>query len=240
MLLHGWCCSSMSWRGVIDLLRPAHRCLAPDLRGHGASSVPRDHAFFAEALANDVLAICEAAGVERPVLIGHSFGGYLAAEVVRRSPGFARAAVIVDQHMDFAALGARLQQASALVRGEATHLAFRDSMCQSLMRAPTDVLPEHVERPRRETPVDVALGVWAPLFEYSPDELRTRSDALLDALSRGATLFVDREEMPGYHAALVGRGPHVTVRVLPGGHSIHVEQPEPLVAAVRELLSTLP
>jgi pimeloyl-ACP methyl ester carboxylesterase len=91
VFLHGWCDSSSVWAETTAALSTRHRCLAPDMRGHGQSGQPRDFCYAAEALANDVVAVCEAAAVTRPVLIGHSFGGMLAAVVAARSPGFARA-----------------------------------------------------------------------------------------------------------------------------------------------------
>ena len=56
VFLHGWCDGSESWTGTVAAFEGSYRCLAPDMRGHGQSGMPRDHAFFLEALSSDVAA----------------------------------------------------------------------------------------------------------------------------------------------------------------------------------------
>lgn len=162
VFLHGWCDGSPSWADTIAEFAAEYRCLAPDMRGHGQSGIPLDHAFSAEALTNDIVALCEAAGVTAPVLVGHSYGGYLAAETVRRFPGFARAVVVEDQQLELAGFVARMRAIEQVIRSGESHMAFRrqmlDSMVGPLMppgsRAMLNGLSER-------TPVDVALALWA-------------------------------------------------------------------------------
>ncbi len=67
---------------------------AIDLRGRGAAAVAGP--FGADAHADDVIAVLERAGWERPVLAGHSFGAHVVAEVARRRPELVGAVVLVD------------------------------------------------------------------------------------------------------------------------------------------------
>jgi len=61
------------------------RVVLPDLRGHGASR-PTSTRLTAPLLVADVEALVAALGLDRPVLVGHSLGGNLAQELVRRTP----------------------------------------------------------------------------------------------------------------------------------------------------------
>ncbi|MFG2004119.1 alpha/beta fold hydrolase [Spirillospora sp. NPDC048911] len=58
------------------MLAADHRVLAIDLRGHGWSDAPR-HGYAKEAMAEDVLAVMDALGVERAKLVGHDWGGWI-------------------------------------------------------------------------------------------------------------------------------------------------------------------
>jgi len=54
-----------------------------DLRGQGRSaSVPLDTVTL-ERMADDVAALCEVVGIERPIVFGHSAGGFVALHLAR-------------------------------------------------------------------------------------------------------------------------------------------------------------
>ena len=65
-----------------------------DLRGHGRSAWddPADWSF--ELCADDLRAFCDALGIVRPVVFGHSMGGFVAMLYGARHPGHAAALVL--------------------------------------------------------------------------------------------------------------------------------------------------
>ena len=63
-------------------LWPAHRVVAPDLRGMGRSDVTAGP-YLMESLAGDVAAVLDAIGIERATVVGHSLGGYVAMAFAR-------------------------------------------------------------------------------------------------------------------------------------------------------------
>jgi epoxide hydrolase A/B len=80
VLLHGFPELGYSWRHQIPVLAGAgHRVIAPDMRGFGLSDSPGNvDAYSIDALASDVLALLDDAGVERGVVIGHDWGADVA------------------------------------------------------------------------------------------------------------------------------------------------------------------
>ena len=70
-----------------------HRVLAVDLPGHGRSEGPP--LASVEALGDWVLALLDAAGVERAHLVGHSMGSLIALEAAARAPARAAGLVMV-------------------------------------------------------------------------------------------------------------------------------------------------
>ena len=75
LLLHGITSDALSWVRVAPALADRYRVYALDMRGHGDSIKPPAGAYGLRATADDAAALIEALGLERPVVMGHSWGG---------------------------------------------------------------------------------------------------------------------------------------------------------------------
>lgn len=83
VLLHGLASNAHIWDLVAPYLTSAGLdCFAPDARGHGLSDKPENYGF--EAMTADLAAFLEACRIERPLLVGHSWGGMVALEYAAR------------------------------------------------------------------------------------------------------------------------------------------------------------
>lgn len=80
LCLHGFPESRHSWRHQLPLLASlGWRAVAPDLRGYGDSSRPKEtSAYRVENLTDDVAAIFDALGARRRLLIAHDWGAIVA------------------------------------------------------------------------------------------------------------------------------------------------------------------
>jgi pimeloyl-ACP methyl ester carboxylesterase len=89
ILLHGYPQDRHCWDAVTPALAGAgYRVLAPDLRGYSARARPASRRAYAlPRLAGDVLALADAAGVERFHLVGHDWGASLAWYLTGHHPG---------------------------------------------------------------------------------------------------------------------------------------------------------
>jgi len=58
-----------------------------DHRGHGRSDRRPAHEWTLDTFADDVVRLCDALGLERPVVLGQSFGGFVAQRYLARHPG---------------------------------------------------------------------------------------------------------------------------------------------------------
>lgn len=86
LLIHGWSQNHRCWQSQFDSpLAEEFRILALDLRGHGMSDAPLDARNYTEARlwAEDVDAIIRQLDVDRPVLVGWSYGGFIICDYVR-------------------------------------------------------------------------------------------------------------------------------------------------------------
>lgn len=93
--VHGITANSHAWLAVDRALEGRAALLAVDLRGRGSSSgLPGPYGM--EPYARDLLAVLDACGLERAVLVGHSLGAYAVARLAADHPERVRAAVLVD------------------------------------------------------------------------------------------------------------------------------------------------
>jgi pimeloyl-ACP methyl ester carboxylesterase len=78
VLLHGITSSAQSWIRVGPALGGRYRVYALDQRGHGDSVKPESGKYSLKHTADDAAAFIEALGLEKPIVIGHSWGGAIA------------------------------------------------------------------------------------------------------------------------------------------------------------------
>ncbi len=95
LFIHGWCCDHTYWRDQTPVFAASHRVVAVDLRGQGQSAKP-DQDYTIDGFVDDTLWLMKEIGLERPVIVGHSMGGVVGLNLVRRSPEAFRGLVFVD------------------------------------------------------------------------------------------------------------------------------------------------
>ena len=95
VLLHGVASTSRIWSLVGPLLGRPFRVLALDQRGHGESEAPDDGYDF-PTVVGDLAAFVEALGLERPLIVGHSWGGNVALEYAATHPERPAGLALVD------------------------------------------------------------------------------------------------------------------------------------------------
>jgi len=99
VLVHGFAASRVqNWKnpGWYDTLTEAgYRVVALDCRGHGDSDKPRDPAAYDHAImAEDVVAVMEAAIAAPAFLMGYSMGGFISMHVLMDHPDMLKKLVI--------------------------------------------------------------------------------------------------------------------------------------------------
>jgi pimeloyl-ACP methyl ester carboxylesterase len=98
LLAHGFPECSWSWRHQLAPLAAAgFHVLAPDQRGYGRSSAPKEvPAYGIEQLTGDLLGLVDATGHDRAVFVGHDWGALVVWEVARLHPERVQAVVGVS------------------------------------------------------------------------------------------------------------------------------------------------
>ena len=79
VFIHGWAATRRFWEKRDNLLPPGLRIIAVDLRGHGGSSKDDGLDYSVERMSKDVEELLNALDAKRPLMVGHSLGGIIAA-----------------------------------------------------------------------------------------------------------------------------------------------------------------
>lgn len=86
LFIHGWSQNHLCWAKQYESeLADEFRLVAYDLRGHGMSEAPvePEHYTDGKAWADDVAAIIQQLQLDRPVLVGWSYGAFVICDFVR-------------------------------------------------------------------------------------------------------------------------------------------------------------
>jgi pimeloyl-ACP methyl ester carboxylesterase len=123
VLLHGFPQNAQSWIGVSrHLLAAGYRVIAPDQRGYTPGARPRSRrAYRLNELVADVVALIDAAGVDRVHLVGHDWGGGVAWMVAATRPDRLRTLTVVSAPHPRAVVKAMLTSRQFL---QAWHVVF--------------------------------------------------------------------------------------------------------------------
>ena len=95
VLLHGLSGRWQNWLLTMPAFMDTHRCIAPDLPGFGASSLPPG-GISIRGYARVVDELCDALGVRRAVVVGNSMGGFVGAELALSFPTRVEKLVLVS------------------------------------------------------------------------------------------------------------------------------------------------
>lgn len=262
VFIHGYGLSSESFCDQVAYLQrdwPGVRALLVDVRGHGQSDTVAALRCTVDGAGDDALAvIAERVSRGRIVIVGHSLGGMLALNVIRRAPEeiyecIDGALIIAGSMRRFAATGAARLLETAMM-GSLYRLCLR--------------LPERVDAVRTEI-----AAIMAPLFATvvtgfpQMERLQFHVDMILDTpLDSFVGYFDDLKDHREFAAAprlqslngvvMVGTSDIVTpasqaeiicnhwpdaefVRVKGAGHMVILEDPDSVSAALGQLLSSV-
>ena len=81
LLLHGTGAATHSWRDLAPRLAGSFSILAPDLPGHGFTTMPARRAMSMHGMARSIAALLQASDFSPSIIVGHSAGAAIAARM---------------------------------------------------------------------------------------------------------------------------------------------------------------
>jgi pimeloyl-ACP methyl ester carboxylesterase len=243
--LHGGPSDHAHMRDFLAPLADLAQVVLYDHRGCGRSEHGDPELWTMEQWGDDVRGLCDALGVERPIVIGGSFGGFVAQSYATRHPGHAERVglFVTGPRMDHAlsAEGFRKQGGDSAAR---TYEALaRDPGPKAI----ADFVAEcrTLYTTRRIVDADLAARTVNNLRLMNRWRAGDQRFDFREALEKVETpvLIVGGDEDPimpppfqdELEAALV-RAPKRRVRLADAGHFVHLDQPEAYARVLRDFV----
>ena len=252
LALHGWLDNAASF-GPLAMHLDGLDLVAPDLPGHGRSvHMPKGTDYTFVGAVHQVLDIADALQWDRFALLGHSMGAGIASLVAAACPARIERLVAIE------ALGALPEtEANTVVRlrdavtssrglGERPLRVFPDLDAPVRARMRVNALSEASARRLVERGVQPVDGgyVWCSDPRLTVPTAVRMTPGQVDALVAGIecptrVIYADppQDYLPepdrSRRARLLPDGDLV---VLPGGHHLHMEQPDAVAAAIGDFL----
>ncbi len=226
-------------RPGLDPLSEAAQLVFIDLRGQGRSSKVAVASCTLEQMADDVAALCSHLGIDKPIVFGHSAGGFVALHLALRHPDLAAGLILCDTAPTLASVpdlappsglnqrapASVLEVAAAMFAGDFS--AERIKLFRDLVM-PYYAAPDHHDVPGRIMPLS---GLAADVAGHFFANLAPRYD-VRDKLSSidVPTLVVVGEHdwvcPPAYSRILAEQLPSSRLAVIDGaGHFPFSEEP---------------
>ena len=237
VFLHGLTFDRRMWDPILDLLPPDRRAIAFDLPGHGGSPPLRERGLapVVEAIHDAVLE----ADLRRPILVGHSIGGPLAAIYAASYP--VAAVVSIDAPILIEPFAQVLSSILPQLTGDGfgtVWAGFQQSWRMDSVPPQYRHLLQAGERGAQE----VVLSYQADLIERPVDEVIRWQEDGYGELRRNRTAYVTLHAAPVEQAErdwLTERLPQAEIVVWPVGHHFpHLAHPNRLVALLTGLAAT--
>lgn len=265
LFANGWSCSDAYWGKLLPLLEElGHPCLLPDTRGHGRSGLPRTPGRGARNLsiddvsmvriARDLVTVADDAGVDELLVVGHSMGVQTSLEVYRQIPERVRGLVLIagtaanpaktfygtsigDHLFPLVAASVRavpeiLAPAWATI-GPATvgHFAARLSKAAGPGASREDLHP-YLLHLKSVDPAVVVLMASA-MREHDATDLLPQITAPTLVAAAGADPFTPARCSEAIHHGIAGSE---LVAFADAGHTLPIEEPVPLAAAIEDFV----
>lgn len=238
LILHGLGDDHRALRRLVPELTARHRVVAPDLRGHGGTSLGRPDGSLVQ-LASDVVRLLDTLGLDQVDLAGFSLGGTVALQVAIQAPERVRRliGVATSSRVGRTALAWYRDRLRIAESGSSALKAALADDVASLFLPGSPLVPEHL-RLREEATADprgFANGCRANLgLEEAP------LDPELPRIIARTLLIAARQDplCPPRAAEIVAAGlAGARLEVLDGtGHEIPLERPQALAGRILEFL----
>ena len=240
LFVHGFPHNRSLWTPQLQGLTVNVRCLAPDLRGFGETTVLPP--FSMARYADDLAALLDVLHVDKAVVAGLSMGGYVVFEFWRRHPDRVRALVLCNTRAGADSLEAKeKRRAQMTVAREHGSSAIADSMMTGMLGKTTrEKRPEitnEVHRMISSAPVEGLVGALQAMIDR-PDSTPTLATINVPTLvvTGDEDTIIPVEEARALHAGIRGS----KLEIISGaGHLSNLERPSAFNHVFSEFLAQL-
>lgn len=242
MLIHGGAAHAHWWSFIAPQLTHGYHVAALDLSGHGDSD--HRHLYAMETWSAEVLAVAEHLGMDRPILIGHSMGGFVAMVAAALHGSRLAGTIIVDSPVRRPDPESEEGSRGRAFRNPKTYASMDEALDHFHLVPPQPCenryIVDHIARHSLRQTDDG----WTWKFDrrvFQRFLRQERSEYLATVSCRIAVLHgqfsaIVTPDVTDYMAELLGRNAPF-VEIPQAHHHLMLDQPLAFLAAVRALLA---
>lgn len=243
VLVHGGAAHRHWWDATAPLLASAYHVVALDLSGHGDAG--RRDIYSPEQWAEEVVAVARHAGVQgRPVVVGHSLGGFVTITTAARHGDALAGAVVVDSPVRRPDPESEEGRGGRAFRRPGVYPTLEEAMAHFFLVPPQPDPPPWVLDHIARTSLTLTEAGWTWKFDpklfmrpgrrgFSEDLAAVRCRV---AVFHGELSAIVTPEVNGYMNELLGRSAPF-VEIPQAHHHLILDQPLAFVAALRAILA---
>ncbi|HCI82628.1 MAG TPA: hypothetical protein DHW02_23380 [Ktedonobacter sp.] len=236
-------------RPWLDPVSEVAQLVYVDERGCGRSERHTHEYYQLGIMADDIVALCEALHIEHPIVLGQSFGGFVALSIAHRHPDFASGIVLFDTSPAWTG-GYDLDALEQMVGGdygkELREIAYRESTGQAtdeeLQRFEREIMPlywhqgykpEYLDALYNTVPMNMDIATYMMGTLSKEYDLRP----YLSTIKTPALILQGRYDWvtPMEGAVTMARElPNAQLHVFENsGHMVFIEEPDELVSVLK-------
>jgi pimeloyl-ACP methyl ester carboxylesterase len=168
LFVHGNGGNRTQWKAQLEHLRAMRRAVAFDLRGMGESEPAGNADYSVAGFSQDVAAVADALGLDRFVLVGHSYGGAVVADYAGRHPERLAGLVFADVAGDIRDTPAKALDALRNGLLPEHYEDFTRRWFQGILAGGTDATKSAVLRFLAATRPEVFIAATMGLYTFDP------------------------------------------------------------------------
>ncbi len=237
VLLHGFLENSTMWNSMLPLLSKRNKIICIDLLGHGKSECI-GYVHSMELLAEAVETVLKHLKIRKPIVIGHSMGGYVALAFAEKNPEKIKGFCLMnstsladdDERKLLRARANKMVQNNfkSMVRlsftnlfSEESRITYKDEMKAALNEA-------------LKTPVQGYIAASEGM------RIRENKEQVLQNLSCKKLLVIgEKDPVLDFETSLEeAKKNNLETVVLDGGHMSHIENKDELITALNQFVKS--
>ncbi|MER0240170.1 alpha/beta hydrolase [Fulvimarina sp. MAC8] len=233
LLIPGITSPAITWNFVAERLAETYDVHVLDVRGRGLSQAG-DLDYSLDAMAEDAIAVVSAAGLGKPIVLGHSMGARTAIRAARKAPNAFSGLVLVDPPVSgpgrreypskwawyedsirLARMGCSAEDMKAFcptwteeqraLRAEWLHTCQLDAIDTAFKGFHTDDI--HADLPHLAPPMRLVVAGAAPVMgEEDVAEIRSLAPRIEVRTVEGAGHMIPWDDLEGFLSAVRGFG----------------------------------
>jgi len=230
LLLPGWGAPATMWKPYLSLLPAGRPVIAVDALGDAGLSVQTAPIITGWEQADWIVQTLDGLSVEKVFVVGHSFGGYTAANLALRAPGRVAGVGLLEPVVTFTRMPLSVIWKSIPSALPFLPQSWRDKALESIGGAPVD----------RSDPMTAVIAAGTQHYKpvratpkpFSQEQLESLQVPVWAVMARQSTVTNAEAAVDNARAHV----PDIRIEACEGTHSLPFEQPERISACLTEFM----